>query len=246
MAEHIRRASFWTVNSFYLLSNKIIAFLFASFCVVTGQVKESSLKQMREVESIKVKGKVYNSQDSSVIENIKIVISGLKYTDSWYGFFDAPIIDTTGADGSYEISIPNNLSISNGDMEAVDIDSDINGLFSDTKFDISLGNVDNDTIINIYLNPDGVFNSLKENNSDGLPLIEFEHSNCVIIKLRDYKTNNCEVFTKIFNSSGRLVDEIIIPKSGIIKWSIEEVSKGAYFLKIPNKKSLQTIKLNIK
>lgn len=246
MPEQLKHASTYTLRSSLFLLNKAIAFIFAIFCVITGQVKGPAIKSLRQVDFIKVKGKVYSSYDSSIIENVKVVISGLKYTDSWYGFFDAPIIDTSKADGSYEISIPNSLTISDGEMEVIDVDGDKNGKFFTESFSLDLGDVTGDTVINIYLNPEDVSASKSKKIKKVSSIVESNNCNNVIIMLNNYSVSNCEVFAKVFNSSGKLIDEMIIPNNGKIIWNTARIAKGTYFFKIPNKRAISTLKIKVK
>lgn len=245
MAEHFRRASFWTFKSFLILTNKIITFLFAIFCVVSGQVRNNNLKQENQRNNITISGNVFNVVDTSLIENIKIVLHDMRKSGTLYGIIHDPVYDTSAIDGSYKIeSLPFDPWYTRGQyFVATDIDGETNGSFKTCTLFVSLEEVVTDTIIDIYIVPDNVSNLkkkiiIREN-------IEICNAKDLLIRfnnIEDISGNHIE----IYNLNGKLVKELKVVEKGFVKLDRKLFTKGFYMIKIPMDDYLITTKLIVR
>lgn len=245
MAEQLRRASFWTFKSFLLLTNKIITFLFAFFCVVTGQVKSNNVKQETQRNNITIRGKVFSIIDTSLIDNIKIALHDQRKSGTLYGIIHDPVYDTSTIDGSYEIeSLPFDPWYTRGQyFVATDIDGETNGSFKTCTLYVSLEEVVSDTIIDIYIVPDNVSKFNKKNIIRDN--IEICNTNNLVIKLNNIK-NIFGNYIEIYNTNGKLIRGLKVDEKGFVKLDKELFTKGFYIIKIPVDNYLATTKLIIR
>lgn len=246
MAKHLKRASFWTYKSFLLFCNKTLAFIFAVFCVVTGQIKNISARQASDADSIVVAGQVFNAKDSSLIKNIKVVLyESLEGIDTWYGMINNPIEVVSKTNGTYDIESPSFKS-STSPVQciiATDIDAEDNGSFKSCTLRVSLNSVDLDTTINIYMVPNET--GIITKGSIKKDIIEIVKSEIVTIKL-DCNSMFKNKIVRVYSSSGKMVEEINVSENGLIKWDTKSIARGSYVINIPYDNRILSTKIILK
>lgn len=244
MAEHIKRASFWTLKSLFFLSNKIITFIFAIFCAVTGQVKNNSAQQDRVSDTIVVSGQVFSAADSSsFIDNIKVVL--YETTNTWYGMPNDPAYDTTKISGIFDIEFPSSLY--DYGMEqfliATDIDGKENGQFKTCTLRVNLNHVEEDTTVNIYMVPEEVAKLLTENQK--IKSMQIKKSDIVTININSLGKHSKQS-AKIYSIAGQMIEELSIGENGTVKWNTTSIAKGSYIIKVPIADKIVSTKLILK
>lgn len=244
MARYLKTYSSLTLLSSFKILNKVLAFIFACFCVASGQIKNNEDKEGFQSNYISIQGKVFNSIDTSLIRNIKVALYELRKSGTLYGIINAPIYDTTSEDGSYSFqSPPYHSKYSAGQYFVLtDFDGDENGSFSLCTLHVDLKTVMEDTVINIYVIPDNVPVTLKkdEYKKD----ISVLKSSNVTIKLNNVESVVGKV-AEVFSVSGKLIRTINIGKDRVVKFEKENIPKGVYLISIPTVSGKIRIKVNI-
>lgn len=242
------RASLWTCRSLLSLYSKVIAFMFAVFCVVSGL----SAKVIDGYGDKKlIRGKVYWSVDSSIAKNIKLYMGeygicplyGTGYscyinvvdsvnTDS-LGYFVAPYPEALFKRETGTIVFAHYSSNPRLDGSPIAISDDF------------LLNSNSDTSIVIYLHPNDANGVYQEKKPIAVLLSKTVKGNTISIKIGNWAGGN-KYSAKIIDITGKLVASPKISYDGVLSWNAERFSQGVYLINVKTDQGLLSTKIAVK
>ncbi|MDG5816608.1 T9SS type A sorting domain-containing protein [Chitinispirillales bacterium ANBcel5] len=235
MGKTILKASLWSWRSAFTLYSKVIALLFALFCVASGQAQKMSANENLSDSSPKLRGRAFKALDSSVVANSKIYFA--TYSAPLYGvmepwedeYFYFPRDSTyTDEDGYFEVTFDYFSNIT----------SNIENDSGETVFHVSEPFYyvsQKDSVYSFYLSPlQNTQVSRQEASPSEKRQLQVTQGRTITVKITDWngaKTSSISVI----DLKGKTIARLQASHTGVISWDTQNVPKGVYLLRLNNK-----------
>ncbi|MDG5816607.1 T9SS type A sorting domain-containing protein [Chitinispirillales bacterium ANBcel5] len=234
MEKTILKASLWSWRSAFTLYSKVIALLFALFCIASGQAQKMSANENLSDSSPKFRGRAFKASDSSIIANSKLYLSddniplygviGPQDPENIYPSRDSTYTDENGY---FEISI---------EIYPPVFTSNIENDSGETVFHASEPFYDiphKDSVYSFYLSPLQSTQVSRQAAPSEKRQLQVTQGRTISIKITDWngaKTSSISVI----DLKGKTIARLQASHTGVISWDTQNVPKGVYFLRLNN------------
>ena len=259
MGKHLIRATRWSGRSLLLVYSRLMTLLFALFCAATGLLPKNASAKGSTIPSTVFKGTAFRASDSTVLSNIKLILSDCFLPD--YGIYPeygvitplygvttpgqtVPVSDTvvTDEDGNFEkvLSSAGNLSRMVA-SEMIEEPGARTRYYSSGCVNITGGK---DSTYTLYLS--NATTALERNlSSTGeLSAMTALRGKELQITIPEWKGKHATA--TIVNSRGQKTATLSIDTDGMLRWDTRTAAKGVYFIRLNSEQADLRLKILVK
>lgn len=259
MGKHLIRATRWSGRSLLLVYSRLMTLLFALFCAATGLLSKNASAKGSTIPSTVFKGTAFRASDSTVLSNIKLVLSDCFLPDygiypeygvitPWYGVttpgVTVPASDTvvTDEEGNFE-----KVFSSAGNLSRMVASEMIEEPGARTKYSSS-GCVNitggKDSTYTLYLS--NVTTAVERNVSAKVELSAMTALQGKELQIRIPEWQGKTATAIIVNSRGQKTATLSIDMDGILRWDTRTVAKGVYLIRLNSEQADLRLKILVK
>ncbi|KMQ50735.1 hypothetical protein CHISP_2418 [Chitinispirillum alkaliphilum] len=233
MGKKLINASHHSWKTALQLYTKVVTFVFALFCVASGQVQVQK-NSINDTEKVTFRGRALSVSDSTAFSNVKILLTSR--IGAMYGV-GVSFFDTTHSDANGYFELEPNLmhycyaqvvvqknNESGERMFFGNIEADV--VFCDEDFN-------EDSVYTFYLMPIHYLSVKQQSKRNLSKQLQITQGRKISINYSELNTGGISDIT-VIDLKGKIVATLQPRPEGIVFWDTRDVARGVYFVRLRN------------